>query len=170
MRELKSALAAGLAVILAAGPRPALADACGTVMDAMFAQAKLPYAGSGDMIHPGKAPMHTEVVVTGGKMYVQVMGRWQSMPFSAEETISTAKQKMAETRHVCRQAGTDAVNGEAATIYAEHADKAGAVESRMWISDSRGLPLKVEVKVPSGGMTQTLEYHYDNIQAPAGVK
>ena len=170
MRGLKSVLAGGLAVILGAGPRPALADACGTVMDAMFAQAKLPYAGGGDMIHPGAAPMHTEVVVTGGKMYVMVMGKWQSMPFSAEETISTAKQKMAESTHTCQQVGSETVNGEGATIYSEHADKAGGVESRVWISDSRGLPLKVEVKVPSGAMTQTMEYHYDNIQAPAGVK
>ena len=138
-------------------------------MNAMFAQAKLPYAGSGDMIHPGKAPMHTEVVVTGGKMYVQVMGKWQTMPFSAEETINTAKQKMAEGTRTCQRVGGETVNGEAATIYSEHADEAGGVESRMWISDSRGLPLKVEVKVPSA-MTQTLEYHYDNIQVPAGAK
>jgi len=170
MRGLKSALAASLAVIVAVGPRPALADACGTVMDAVLAQAKLSYAGAGDMIRSGQAPMHTEVVVTGGKMYVLVMGKWQSMPFSAEETISTAKQKMAATTHSCQQAGTEAVNSEAATIYTEHADMAGAAESRMWISDSRGLPLKVEVKLPGGAMTQTLEYRYDNIQAPAGVK
>jgi outer membrane lipoprotein-sorting protein len=170
MHGLKSALAAGVAVVLAAGPRPAFADACGTVMDAMFAQAKLPYAGSGEMVQSGQAPMHTAVVVTGGKMYVQVMGKWQSLPFSAEETISNAKQKMAATKHICQQAGSEAVNGEAATVYTEHADKADAPESRMWISDRSGLPLKVEIKLRGGAMTQTLEYHYDNIEAPDGVK
>jgi outer membrane lipoprotein-sorting protein len=159
-----------LALTLAALPGPALADACGTLMQAIEAQAKLPYAAAGDMTMAHSAPMHTEVVVTGGKMYVQVMGAWHAIPFSADQTIAEAKQKMAGDKHVCEQVGTDAVNGEATTIYTEHQDKPGAAQTRIWISDSRGIPLKFELKLPDGGTTQTLQYRYDNVQAPPGSK
>jgi outer membrane lipoprotein-sorting protein len=160
---------AAIAGILAASAG-ARADDCATVMTAIFAQAKLPYASSGVMAMPGQPPRSTEVVVTGAKMYVQVNGAWQSQPYSAQEVIDRATENAKKTKSTCQKIGAEAVNGEAATVYADHEETPrGVVDNRIWISDSRGLPLKIEVKLGSG-TTTTQTTRYDDIQPPAGAK
>lgn len=171
MRVTRAATAAGILGVLAATALPARADDCAAIMSGMFAQAKVPYISNSTTSQAGQPAVHVQMVVTGGKMYVEVMGAWHSTPYSAQDVIDRTTQNQKKTKQTCQKTGAEAVNGEAATLYTEHEDNSGKVaDSRVWISDRSGLPLKLEMRFGGLPMTQTSEFRYDNIQPPAGAK
>lgn len=171
MRATYAVTAAGILGVLAATRLPARADDCAAIMSGMFAQAKMPYASDSTTSQTGRPPTHVKMVVSGGKMYIQAMGAWQSVPYSSQEVIDKVTQNQKTTKQTCRKIGAEAVNGEAAALYTEHEDNNGKiVDSRVWISDSGGLPLKLEIRFGGLPITQTSEFRYDNVQPPAGVK
>ena len=162
--------AVGIMGALAVAPMSARADDCATVLSAVFAQAKVPYASTMTTSQPGQPVSRVEAVVIGTKMFVQVNGAWQSMPYSAQEMIDRSTENAKKSKQTCRKVGVELVDGEATTIYSDHEETSrGIVDSRIWISDSRGLPLKIEAHF-EGGMSFTSTVRYDNIQPPAGVK
>lgn len=172
MRMISTVRVVGIVGALAAASLSARADDCATVISAQFAQAKAPYAAITMMSQPGQPVSRSEMVVIGATMYFQVAGAWQSMPYSAQEVIdrSTENAKKAKVKPTCQKFGAELVSGEAATVYNVHEDKDGdAIDSRIWISDSTGLPLKLEVHLGSGtSFTETTRY--DRIQPPTGAK
>ena len=162
--------AVGIMGALGVAPLSARADDCATILSAMFAQAKVPYASTMTMIQPGQPVSRSKSVVTGTKMYVQVNGVWQSMPYSAQEMIDRATENAKKSKQTCRKVGVELVDGEATTIYSDHEETPrGGVDSRIWMSDSRGLPIKLETHFESG-VSFTSTVRYDNIQPPVGVK
>lgn len=162
--------AVGIMAALGTAPLSARADDCATIRSAMFAQAKVPYARTMTTIQPGQPVSRGEMVVTGTKMYVQVNGAWQSMPYSAQEMIDRATENAKKSKQTCRKVGAELVDGEATTIYSDHEETPrGVVDSRIWMSDSRGLPLKLETHFESG-MSLSSTVRYDNIQPPAGAR
>jgi len=69
----------------------------------------------------------------------------------------------------------ESVNGEPATLYSGHDQLPDAkVDSQVWISKARGLPLKMEMDMDTGGAAgkshRTVRYEYSNVQPPAGVQ
>jgi hypothetical protein len=173
MRTISMVRVVGIASALAVASLSARADDCATVISAQFAQAKAPYAATTTMSQPGQPVSRSEMVVSGATMYFQVGGAWQSMPYSAQEVIdrSTENAKKAKVKPTCQKFGAEQVSGEAATVYNVHeeAKDGDAIDSRIWISDSRGLPLKLEVHLGSGtSFTETTRY--DGIQPPTGAK
>jgi len=163
--------AVGLAGGITIASIAARADDCATVMSANFAQAKVPYASTTTSSQPNQPLVRSELVVIDTKMYFQVNGAWQSMPYSAQELIDreTEKAKKSKLKPTCQKVGAEIVNGEATTVYSADEDNGGQIiDSRVWISDSRSLPLKLEVHI--GSMTMTVTTRYDNIQPPAGAK
>jgi outer membrane lipoprotein-sorting protein len=171
MRVMSKVAAIGLSSgLVMVGTSAARADDCATLMSALYAQAKVPYAGTITTVEPGKPGVNGEMVVIGEKMYVQANGTWMSMPYSAQETIALMTEKAKASENTCRKTGADTIDGEAATVYSQHFEKKGlSADSRIWVSDKRGLPLKVEAHF-SSGMSLTQTTRYDNIRPPAGVK
>lgn len=168
MRMLSVVAIASLASCLAL---PALAGDCGTVMAALAAQAKISYAGSVTMLQSGQAPIQSEVIVTGGKMYVRVLGTWHVSEYSSEDVLKKMAESLKTAKLNCENSGVESVNGRAASVYNEHEENSGKVsDSRVWISDAGGLPLKLEMRFAGLPITQTIEYRYDNIVAPANAK
>ena len=119
---------------------------------------------------PGK-PRSTEMIYLNNTMYIQVNGAWRARP------ISDQARKDAQTPDpstTCRIVRDEAVNGEAATVYSLHrqADDSKS-DSQMWISKSRGVPLKLEMDTDVGGAAgkshRTIRYEYTNVQAPSGA-
>jgi hypothetical protein len=162
--------AVGIMGALAVAPMSARADDCATVLSAVFAQAKVPYASTMTTSKPGQPVSRNEAVVIGTKMYVQVNEAWQPVPYSAQEMIDQITENAKKSKQTCRKVGVELVDGEATTIYSDHEESPrGIVDSRIWISDSRGLPLKIEAHFESG-MSFTSTVRYDNIQPPAGAK
>lgn len=159
-------LVGAMALVVATGAK---ADDCADLFAAATAQAKTPYDGTVTTVKKSGETTKNEVVVLGAKMYIQVAGAWQSMPYDAQGTADDMMAKAKATKPTCQKVGSDTVNGEATTVFTEHAETPrGASDVRLWVSDSRHLPLKMEIHLPSGDVI-TQETHYDNVKAPAGV-
>lgn len=160
----------GLAGGLAAAPLAARADDCAPIASAMIAQAKAPYAAAMAMSKPDKSVDRSASIVTGTKMYVQVNGAWQAMPYRAQDMIDRINKLAKEAKQTCAKVGAGTIDGVAATIFTAHVENQGRVsDNRIWISDKTGLPAKTETQFPDG-MTVTQSYRYDNIQPPAGAE
>jgi len=159
-------LAGGLLAVSSA----ARADDCAAVTAAAIAQAKIPHAGTMAITHPGKPADTSATVVTATTAYAQVSGVWQAMPYSVQKEIDRINRVSREASRRCSTAGAEAVDGEEATIYTTHASiRDAAGDTRLWVSDRSGLPLKTETRFQDG-MTLVATYRYDNVEAPAGVK
>ncbi len=171
MLTLTIVRAAGLTGGLLAAPLAARADDCTTVASAMIALAKVPYADTMAMTKPDKSVDRSASIITGTKMYVQVNGEaWQSMPYTAQDTIDQINKVVKEAKQTCAKGGSESVGGVPASIFSAHVEHTGrASDNRIWISDKTGLPLKAETRLQDG-TTVSQSYRYDNIQPPPGVE
>jgi hypothetical protein len=73
----------------------------------------------------------------------------------------------------------ETVNGEPASVYQIHEPEGSdSVDSRLWISKTRHIPLKAIVTTSVGTAsgtpvsvgTASMRYEYENVQPPPGVK
>lgn len=146
---------------------PAHAGECDPVFAALTAQAKVPYASNGTMLLSGQPPVKNEVVVTGEKMYVRDKGAWKVGDHSTKLVLERMAEDRKTVNLTCEKAGAEPVGGQAATAYVVHEEKSGNVsDSKMWIANTSGLPLKLEMRFSNTPFTNTIEYRYDNIVAP----
>jgi outer membrane lipoprotein-sorting protein len=118
----------------------------------------------------------SELIYLNNKTYTQTTGKWRLSPMTPA--------KMAEIRKgteddeiktmTCRVVRDEAVNGEAAVLYSGHQQSPdGNRDSQIWISKSRGVPLKLEMDIDGGAKGKshrTIRYEYTNVQAPSGVQ
>lgn len=145
---------------------PAWADDCATVLSATTVTAKTPYSAT--IVKSGAQTGTDQVIYDGKVMYVQTHGKWIGIAMTPDEIADEAKEKD-KVKHSCQRVGDESVGGEAATIYATHTDtEAGHLDSRIWISKSRGVALKSEVHLNSATMVET--FKYGPVSPPAGVK
>jgi hypothetical protein len=156
-----------VAAALFAAPLAQADEDCDTLNAAATAQATQPYASTTVTSTQGKPDRRSEMIVTGETLYLQDdRGAWQALPYDAQKVIDAVGDAAAGAHH-CRKAGSEPVEGEAATIIIDRRENAGkAGEARYWISKSRGLPLKLEVQSEDGKMIRE-SWRYDAIQAPA---
>jgi hypothetical protein len=156
-----------------AGIPGARADDCGLASAAAIAQAKVPHAVTHVTAALGKPPTRVEMIFMNDKAYTQMNGAWNSIAYSAQQQIDAvdeASKRAEQTVHTCEKRGGEAINGEAASLLIVHSEATGKVsESRAWVSDKTGLPLKSEVHL-SNGTVVTDDFRYGNIEAPPGVK
>ena len=76
----------------------------------------------------------------------------------------------ASVTNMLQKLASEPINGEAVSLLAAHSEANGkASDSRIWISNKTGLPLKSEVHLSSGTVV-TDDFRYGNIEAPPGVK
>jgi hypothetical protein len=115
-------------------------------------------------------PQSTEMIYLNNTMYIHVNAAWRAMPITAQARKDAQTPDPSTT---CRVVRDEAVNGEAVTVYSLHRQTADyKSDSQMWISKSRGVPLKLEMDTDVGGTAgkghRTIRYEYTNVQAPAG--
>ena len=126
--------------------------------------------------HTGGKPRSSELIYFNNTTYIQINGKWTISPATPKRMADMHKD--AENKHpnaTCRAVRDELVNGEAATLYSMHEDTADAkVDSQIWISKSRGLPVKFETDMDAGGAGgkthRAMRYEYTNVQAPAGAQ
>jgi hypothetical protein len=148
----------------------ARADDCAPVLAAQIAQTKVPYKATSVMSQPGRPDDERIMIIVGGKMYFQVNGPWQSMPYTAEETIARINRVAKENPPICTKVATEIVDGDATTIYSGHnARQPEILDSRMWISDHSGLPMRAEVHF-AGGRSMVTTFDYSDVTPPPGVR
>ena len=120
----------------------------------------------------GGKTISSETMYLNNKTYFQINGVWKNFPISEKAKEETAALDPATT---CRVVRDEVVNGEAATVYSLHRQTADdKSDSQMWVSKSRGLPLKLEMDIGVGGTAgkrhRTMRYEYTNVKAPARVQ
>lgn len=166
-----------LPAILGATSAFALDPACKAVADANDKLVTVPvhiYSNE-TAVGTGGRTRSSEIIYLTDKTYVFVNGKWRVSPIGRKETEAARKQAEAASTVTCRQVREESVNGEAAVLYSTHNQTQDAkFDTQLWISKSRGLPLKAEMDMDVGGAAgkthRTMRYEYTNVQAPAGVQ
>lgn len=161
----------------------ALDSACQALTDAQIAAVKMPYRAHATIKHSFASSRSTadkslgldkltqeDIVFTGEALYIRIQGRdWRKVPETAKENVDEIRRKAQASKATCARGDDESVDGEAAAVYSVHdVTESGTVDSKSWISRSRGLPLRMDVTT-SGGTT-TIRYGYGNVQPPPGVR
>jgi outer membrane lipoprotein-sorting protein len=155
-------------VLIASVEGPALADECAAVKDAVIAQTKVPYAASTVMALGSAPATTTQSISTGGRLYFQVNGTWQSTPHDAQKEVD--KANAASKTGSCTHESDATVNGESTAVFLVHyKTEHSESDNRLWISKSTGLPLKTDVQFKDG-IKVSIAFRYDNIQPPVDTK
>ncbi len=146
--------------------------ACKPVMDAMEKLVATPnHQFQTETGSFRKTPMSSETITTGNTLFVLVNGKWSSMPFNAQQALKDMQQSARSAKATCKYLRDEAINGEAAALYSSHnATDYGTSDQHVWISKSRGLPLRQIIDISEGKAHHEVRYEYANVQAPAGKK
>ena len=157
-----------LALLATMTATPALADDCDAVKAATIAAAETPHTAVQTTTASGKT-ITGSVIQTETTSYVQVGGAWHASPMSAQDRLKLVTDNFKTAKITCTKVGTDTINGEPVTVYANHLENQGVVaDSKIWIS-AKGLPLKTENHL-AGGTDSVSTSDYEHFAPPPGVK
>ena len=124
-------------------------------------------------------PHVTEIIYTGGMngtIFVKSGGRWVRSPLTPAQYLKQEDENIRDAKTSCRYLRDESVNGEAAAVYSVHSDNGGIIgDGTVWISKARGLTLKEEMDMdtgggPSGKSHSSERFDYSNVRPPDGVK
>lgn len=173
-------LATLLLTISLATPARAADDACKPISDSgrkvMLTPAHSYIVGTGGY-HKSK-PDNSESIYAGGTngaIYVMVGGKWTRSKITVGDLLKQQEENIRTVKATCRYLRDEVVNGEAAAVYASHTETDDMKsDSTVWISKSRGLPLRSEMDLDVGGALgkshTSIRYDYTNVRPPAGVQ
>jgi hypothetical protein len=176
---LKRSIIPALACTLFALAVPAHAadPACKPVFDAMIKMAGTPshqYMTENAAFNAG--PQSSEVITTSTAMYVKAAGSWHRSDYNPQQAMAELREAAQSKRTACKYLRDDTVGGEAVALYDTRDEQEGGsvIDSQLWISKSRGLPLKQTIDMDVGGKKgkshSELRFDYANMQPPAGVQ
>jgi hypothetical protein len=117
---------------------------------------------------------HSETIYVGGSAYAKVAGKWTRSEWTQQQVMKQEEENRRKSKYSCRYLRDESVNGETAAVYSTHSERTdvGPVKSdgQVWISKSRGLPLREEVDIESGGVSSknhlSVRHEYANVQPP----
>jgi hypothetical protein len=123
----------------------------------------------------GGKPRNGELVYVNEKTYILVNGKWRVSPITSKQRQEMRAEAERDPDTKCHALRDEAVNGEPATLYSlQRTTPDDKIDTRVWISKTRGVPLKEESDMdacgPAGKSHRTTRYKYTNVQPPAGVK
>jgi hypothetical protein len=158
-----------LVVLLSALPASA-ATGCDAVLAAIHKVYQVP--AHLYMTETGARTRNAETIYLNGTTFIMVNGHWRKSTVSPKDLLD-AKKESDQKIGTCTAVRDEAVNGEAATLYKNHSQTPDdSVDTQIWVSKSRGLPLKQinDIDVGGGirGKSRTeIRYEYTNVTAPA---
>jgi len=173
-------VAAGRSPVLMRAGMPLAANpesdsACQAVLDASDKLFTTPYhmysTQAGAVVGNGK-PMSSELVFSGGLQYILYNGKWSPSPLSTEELKALHERNRNNAKNMsCHYVRDESVNGESAALYSTHEETAhGKNDNQIWVSKSKGLILRQETDIDTGGANGkthiSSRYQYANVQAP----
>jgi hypothetical protein len=121
---------------------------------------------------PNGKPISTEMVFAGGSHYVLYDGKWTVSPMSNDEMKAMQLKARQTAKNLsCHYVKDESVNGETAALFSTHGETEHSKDdNQIWISKSKGLILKQETDLDSGGgrpkTHMSVRYDYANVQAP----
>ncbi len=119
----------------------------------------------------GGKTRNSETIYLNGVIFVMVSGQWRKSAVSPKD-LAEGKKESEQKAGICSIVGDEAVNREPATLYKVHNQTPDdTVDTQIWISKSRGLPLKqindIDVGGARGKSHTEIRYEYTNVAAPA---
>jgi hypothetical protein len=138
---------------------------CKIVVDALNKVHSVPAHAYGTTTMGGK-DIAVETIYAGGNVYTGIGGKWSSTPMPPEEKQSP------DDKATCRYVKDELVNGEMTAVYATHdVSPKGVTDTQVWISKSKGLPLREEMDINAGGgknatLHTSSRYEYSNVKPP----
>jgi hypothetical protein len=117
---------------------------------------------------------HSETIYAGGSVYTKVGGRWARGDWTPQQIMKQEQENRQKSKYTCRYLRDESVNGEGAAIYSTHSERSDVghimSDGQVWVSKSKGLPLRDEVDIDSGGTAgknhYSGRYEYTNVQPP----
>jgi hypothetical protein len=171
--RLLSAAGFTFGLLLTGSTRLAAQDPCQPTYDAMSKVMSTPTHIYMTMTGvPNSADKHTtEVIYIGGASYVKLGVKWTRSPMTTRQVMQKEEENRKASKTTCQYLRDEVVNGEAAAVYSTHSDRADMgikSDGQIWISKSKGLPLKDEIDIASDGSKNhhSSRYEYANVQAP----
>lgn len=175
MRRSHFRLLSAVAAVLAAGTAFGGDSTCKYLADANARIYAIPaHLYQTDTV--GGKTQTSELIYLNNKTYLETAGKWRVSPMSPAKMAEIRKETEDEEikTMTCRVVHDEAVNGEAATLYSAHQESPdGKRDSQIWISKSRGVPLKLEMDIDGGAKGKnhrSIRYEYGNVQVPAGAR
>jgi hypothetical protein len=172
-RLLRAAPGLTFGLLTLGGPQGAAQDSCKAVNDAQDKVITTPTHIYSTMTSaPNSADKHTtEIIYVGGATYVKVSGKWTRSAITAQQVTKREEENRKASKSSCQYLRDEIVNGEAAAVYSAHSERADMgikSDGEIWISKSKGLPLKNELDITSDGTKNhhSARYEYTNVQPP----
>jgi hypothetical protein len=134
---------------------------CQPVDEAMNKVMNVPthiYGAMSPILSNGSTPrptdtVHNETIYVGGSAYVKVGGKWSRSEWTPQRIIKQEQENRQQSKSTCRYLRDESVNGEAAAVYSTHAERSHPEtksDGQVWISKSKGLPLRHEMDIDAG--------------------
>ena len=165
--------ALGLLLLVWGMPRVARAQSeCKLVYDAVDKLNVTPHHGftTRSRVSDADKPETMEGIFVGGVYYVQIRGKWVKSPMTAEQMKQQEEENRKDAKNVsCKHLRDELVSGEAAAVYKVHSETEDTkADSQIWISNSKGLILRQEEDLNTGGekMHIVTRFEYSNVAAP----
>jgi hypothetical protein len=170
---LAAALLCSAAFIISPAAR-AQSD-CKTVHDAVGKLTTVPnhaYETETNPARPGNGATSHETIRTETTIYVMISGKWQKSPLTPAQMRAQEEENWKNAKNVsCKHVRDESVNGQSAAVYSTHnEDEDTKEDGQVWVSKSKGLPLREEQDVDLGSGDKhhmSIRYEYSNVQAPA---
>jgi hypothetical protein len=113
----------------------------------------------------GKAQT-VEEIYAAGAIYVNVDGKWSRSPITMQAMKETGQKNIQTTKSTCRYLRDEPASGEVASVYSAHGVSPKAtVDSQIWISKAKGLPLRSETDLGDKNHV-SMRYEYGNVKPP----
>jgi len=155
----------------------AQADDCNSLFEAMNKAITTPtHIYSTNVAGYNKnVPENSEMIYSGGPkgaIYVMVKGKWTRSSMTAADMLAQQQENQRNKNGTCRYVRDEVVNGEAAAVYQAHTVREETkTDATIWISKSKGVPLKEEIDLDVGGAAgkshRTMRFDYSNVSPPA---
>jgi hypothetical protein len=153
---------------------------CQAVDDAMNKVMTVPahiYDAMSPILSNGGTPkpsdtIRNETIYVGVSAYAKVGGKWSRSEWTLQRVMKQEQENRQQSKSTCRYLRDESTNGEAAAVYSMHAERTdpeAKSDGQIWISKSRGLPLRHEMDVDAGSGIKdhhSVRYEYTNVQPP----
>jgi len=155
---------------------------CQPVLDAMnkvFATPSHIYRTMSPVSKDGSKPRagdttYSETIYVGEAAYAKGVGSWRRSLVTVEQVKKMEEQNIKSSKYTCRYLRDEPVNGEPAAVYSTHSEREDwgiKSDGQLWISKSRGLPLRQELEITESGDKpdvnhHSMRYEYTNVRPP----
>jgi len=107
-----------------------------------------------------------ESIFAGGLIYVKDNGKWIGGTPN-KDAKESAENNRRTNKATCHYLKDEPVNGDMAAAYSVHdVSPRSTSDSKIWISKSKGLPLRSDTQFDGGKKTISTRYEYGNVKPP----